>query len=348
VITSAGLQWKNLDWGYNPDQTLVLRLTDSTQYTILKNELARNPAILSIAGAEDHVGESMVQSEIRVGDELKNAVRYNVGAGYGESLGLPLVSGTFFKLGRNAENAQSVVINETFVQQQQWKPERAIGKAIRVGQQGFTVGGVVRDFKAMGTGAARPAMFFAAEPPKFNYLIARFESGRGPSVVADVERTWRAKYPRTTAAYFYQKDVFEGFNTTFQNLSNGFGYIAGLALLIACMGLYGLAVQHFSRRVKEVSVRKVLGATVAQIVLLVNREFLLLLGTAGLIANVVCFSGIRLALQTMKDFTGSFQPGTLSFLAANILVFLTAAIAVGIQSWKMAHVQLAETLRNNE
>lgn len=130
-----------------------------------------------------------------------------------------------------------------------------------------------------------------------------------------------------------------------QRLAMSFGYIAGLALLIACLGLYGLAAQHFSRRVKEVSVRKVLGVSVAHIILLVNRQFLLSLAAAGFIANLIAFAGIGLVLQQTQEFTGSFQPGLLPFLTANAVVFLTAAVAVGIQSWKVATVQVPEALR---
>ncbi|GAB4047286.1 ABC transporter permease [Spirosoma litoris] len=347
VLTSAGVQWKNLDWGYNPDQTLVLRLTDSTQFTIVRNELARNPSVRTIAGAENHVGESVGRATIQLGDVQENVLRYNVGPGYFDALGLELASGRFFDSNRTAENAESVIVNESFIQKHHWK-DAAVGKSIRVDKKRVTIAGVVKDFKLMGSGAARPVIFFAAEQPMFSYLVARFDPGSGPKVTADLERIWQANFPNTTASHFYQKDVFDGFNTTFQNLSKGFGYLAGLALLIACMGLYGLAAQHFSRRIKEVGVRKMLGATVAQIVLLVNREFLLLLSIAGFLANAISFLGIKVLLQNTQEFTGSFQPGIVWFLLANTVVFITAAIAVGTQSWKMAHVQLSNVLKNND
>lgn len=347
VFTSAGIQWKSLNWGYNPDQTLVLRLTDSTQFTILTNELIRNPSISFVAGAENHVGESVTQQTIRVNESQENVMRYNVGPGYFEAMGLQLSSGQFFNKQRVAENAESVVVNETFVQQQHWK-DGAIGKTIRVDQQVVTIAGVVRDFKLFGSGVARPAVFFSAEKPRFRYLLVRFDPKNGPSVKADLERLWQSKFTTTTASTFYQKDVFESFNTTFQNLANGFGYLAGLALLIACMGLYGLAAQHFAKRLKEVGVRKVLGASVSNILLLVNREFLVLLLIGGLVANVITMLGVRLTLQSTQEFTGSYRPGLLPYLVANALVLLTAAFAVSMQSWKMANVQLSSVLKNNE
>ncbi|WP_338875207.1 ABC transporter permease [Spirosoma sp. SC4-14] len=347
VFTSAGIQWKNLDWGYNPDQTLAVRLTDSTQYTILRNELVRNPAVSLVAGAEYHVGESMALQAIRVGDRQENVVRYNVGPGYFETLGLQLATGQFFDEHRLAENAESVVVNETFVRHHRWK-DGAIGKTIRVDQQVVTIAGVVRDFKLFGSGVARPAVFFSARQPQYQYLALRFDPNHGPGVKADLERLWQSKFPNTTVSMFYQKEVFDAFNTTFQNLANGFGYLAGLALLIACMGLYGLAAQHFAKRLKEVGVRKVLGASVANILLLVNREFVLLLLMAGVVANAITMMGVQLTLQNTQEFTGSYRPGLLPYLAANALVLLTAAFAVSMQSWKMANVQLSTVLKNNE
>jgi len=345
VITSAGSQWNQLDWGYDPDQTLVLRLTDSTQYTIIKDQLAENPFVLTVGGTEDHVGESQGRELVYVGEREQRIIRYNVGADYAQSLGLQLAAGRFFVANRAAENAQSVVVNETFVKNQTWQGA-ALGQTIRVGQNLFTVTGVVKDFKLLGSGAARPVVLFAANnPAKFQYLVARFAPGSGPKVAGFLDKNWQKKFTGTEPLHFYQKDVFESFNTTFQNLAISFGYIAGLALLIACMGLYGLAAQHFTRRVKEVSVRKVLGASVANIILLVNRRFLFSLLAAGVVANLVAFIGIRLVLQQTQEFTGSFQPGLLPFLTANVIVFLTAALAVGIQSWKVANVQLAEVLR---
>ncbi len=347
VVPSAGRQWRQQHWGYNPDQTLVLRLTDSTQYTRLKNDLLQNSAVRAVSGAETHVGESMDFRPIRVGSIEKRTMVYGVGPDYAQTLGLELVKGAFFDAQQTAKNAQSVLVNETFVTQHGLK-NPVVGQSVRIDSQLVLVAGVVRDFKLFGSGAPRPALFRVAKEADFQYMLVKVEPGSGPTVVAHLERSWKTLVPHISPSHFYQKDVFESFNTSVQKLAISFGYLAGLALLIACMGLYGLATQHFSRRIKEVSVRKVLGATVAQIVLLVNREFVTLLLVASVVANLLCFAGMELLLQNAQQFTGPFRLRLEPFLVANALVFLTAAVAVGTQSWKMAHVQLAETLRNND
>ncbi|RYC68909.1 ABC transporter permease [Spirosoma sordidisoli] len=345
ALTHAGKQWQNIDWGYTPDNALVLRLTDSTQYTILKNELGQLPNVRAVSGAQSHVGESMNSQSVWVGGIEKQALVFDVGPDYPQTLGLQLAQGRFFDPQRRAENTQSVLVNQTFVEQHGLK-QPVVGQSMRLDSQLVTVAGVVQDFKWFGSGAERPAILRPAPESRFTYLIADFEPGRGPQVATAVTRIWKAHVPTMTPSWFYQKDVFENFNTTSRKLSAGFGVLSGLALLIACMGLYGLATQHFVRRIKEVSVRKVLGATVSQVILLVNREFISLLLVAGGLANALCFTGIQLLLQQTQPFTGGLRLGLWPYLVANGVVLLTAALAVSVQSWKVATVKLAESLKN--
>jgi cell division protein FtsX len=95
-------------------------------------------------------------------------------------------------------------------------------------------------------------------------------------------------------------------------------------------------------------VRKLLGASVGQIVLLVNREFIVMLLLAGGISTILCFVGFQLVLNNLEDYVGLYRPGVAPFLLANVLVFATAALAIGQHSWRLAQVQLAETLKNSD
>ncbi len=107
-----------------------------------------------MGGSEDHVGESQARELVYVGEREQRVVRYNVGANYAQSMGLQAAAGRFFAANREVENAQLVVVNETFVKHQIWQGD-ALGQTVRVGQKLYTVMGVVRDFKLLGSGAAR-------------------------------------------------------------------------------------------------------------------------------------------------------------------------------------------------
>lgn len=338
--------WEKLTWGYDPSQTLVVQLNDSAQFNLLRNEILKNPNVLRVAGSVNHVGQAWLPEVFQIDEAKQKASRYDVGADYLETVGLNLIAGRFFDSNRRAEDENAVVVNEALLRKQGWT--EAIGKRLRIETKEYTIIGVAGDFKLFATGATRPALFFRAEENVFGNLVVRFAPGSGKQVAAQIEQDWQRLFPGTPVNHFFQSEVFDGFYRTFHKLSNSFGYIAGLALVIACMGLYGLAAQHFSRRLKEVGVRKMLGASVAQILLLINREFMFLLLGAGVFATALSFAGTRLLLQEVERFVGSYMPGFGPFLLANVLVLLTAAIAIGKQSWNVTRVNPATMLRNTE
>lgn len=345
LLTAAG-QWKNLAWGYNADQTLIVQLTESRQYEVLKNEVLKNPNVLQVAGSVHHVGQSMRNETIFVGTEKQNLFRFDVGAGYAEALGLRLKIGRFFNPELRSEDERAIVVNEAFLEKQSWT--EGVGRQIRIAEKNYTIVGVVSDFKLFGTGATNPVAFFRTGETEFTCLAVRFVPGTGKEVAAQIDGIWKNLFPGVTINRFFQTDVFDGFYQTFTKVSGSFGYIAGLALVIACLGLYGLAAQHFLRYVKEVGVRKMCGASVAHVLFLVNREFLISLIIAGVLATALSAVGIQALLGQVRQFTGNFTPGTAPFVLANIIIFITAAVAVGRQSWNVATINLSEALKNNE
>jgi len=346
VLLTMVRQWEKLTWGYDPGQTLVVQLNDSGQFNLLRNEILKNPNVLRVAGAANHVGQGWRPETVQIGEAKLRAACFDVGTDYLEVLGLDLNAGRFFESNRRVEDENAVVVNEAFVMKQSWS--EAIGKTVRLETKDYTVVGVARDFKLFATGATRPALFFRAEEKGFSYLVVRFAPGSGKQVAAQIEQDWQRLFPGMPVNHFFQTEVFDGFYQTVHKLTKSFGYIAGLALIIACMGLYGLAAQHFARRLKEVGVRKVLGASVAHILLIINREFGFLLLGAGALATALSVLGVFVLLQNFEKYIGNSAPGIGPFLLANLLVFLTAAIAVGRQSWKVTKVNPSEMLRNTE
>ncbi len=347
VLLSAGKHWATMSWGYDPSQTWVVQLTDSTQFSLLKNELLENPNVQSVAGTSLHVGQSFNRENVQIGEKTVKVRRYDVGAGYAEALGLRLQTGRFFDENRRIEDEHSVVVNEVFAKKQGWGGN-VVGQQLRIDKKTYTIAGVVHDFKMFGGGAIQPAVFFRADEADFSLLVARYAPGTGTQVAAQARKDYQQLFATAPISHFFQSEVFDTFNSSVSNLVEAFGYIAALALFIACLGLYGLAMQQFAQKIKEVSVRKLLGASVGQIVLLVNREFIVMLLLAGGISTALCLVSFQLILNNLEDFIGLYRPGFLPFLAANVLVFATAALAIGQHSWRLAHAGLAENLKNND
>lgn len=346
VLMTASRHWATMAWGYDPGQTWMVQLTDSVQFPLLKNELLKNPNVQSVAGTNLHIGQNFNRENVQVGEKTTEVRRYDVGAGYAEALGLYLAAGRFFEENRHAEDERSVVVNEFFVKKQGWAD--ALGQRVRVAEKTYTVAGVVRDFKMFGAGVMQPAVFLRADEASFGLLAVRYAPGSGQQVADQAKQDYRRLFANAPLGHFFQSEVFDGFNRSVWNLAEVLGYIAALALLIACMGLYGLAMQQFAQRMKEVSVRKLLGASVGQIMLLVNREFIGMLLLAGGISTTLCFVGFQLVLNNLENYIGLYQPGITPFLLANLLVFVTAAVAIGQHSWRLAQLPLAEVLKNSD
>ena len=344
LFYSLAGEWKKQSWGYQPEGTLVVRLDEAGQFPLLKNEALQNPVILHIAAATNHVGEARWRSKIFIGGREKEVARFEVGAGYFEAMGLQLSQGRFFDPTRKTEDGLSVVVNQQFLKESGL--ENAIGQQIRSKGQTYNIVGVVGDFKMGPTGVMKPAVFYLSDEASTAYLAVRYAPGTGEKVEAGMKAAWEKLDAGTPFNFFHQNLVFDSFFQEFNTVSTLFGYIAALALLISCLGLFGLASQNYAARLKESGIRKVLGASAREIILQANRSFIALLLVASIVATAICYGGFRLMAEQAAEFIGDTRPGFLPYLLANLLVFAVAAVAVSWQSYRLARVAPGETLRS--
>ena len=335
------------DWGYNPAHTLVVELQEQSQYTLLRDALAQHPDVVSLAGSRQHLGQSFELPELQKPDgETQNVLGYEVGPNYLQTMGLRLQAGRFFDASRSSDATASIVVNEHFVRMQGWA--EALGEAVQLDSTSYTVIGVVEDFTFFFLARPQPAVFFASNDPAYTYLVLHLRDGTEDEVEAFVEATWTRLFPETVLTHFYQETVFDRSYQQYNKVAGAFSSIAALALLIACMGLFGLASQNIARRMKEVSIRKVVGATVPHLAFVVNRGFLGLLTLAALIATTLCVIGLSLLMSIVSGYVPlAHMPMTpLPFILAYTLVFATAALAVGSQVYKLVNANPADVLRS--
>ncbi|MEM8523125.1 MAG: ABC transporter permease [Bacteroidota bacterium] len=343
LLLSMGKQWMNLDWGYQPDETYIVRLDYSEQYDILKNEVVSIPYVQKVAGSVNHVGQYNSRTQIIIGEQVTRAVQFEVGGDYFEALGLRLRQGRFFDASHPIADAKTVVVNQIFADQQGWA--NPIGKTLSRANQRYEVIGVTENFKTTGQSKLLPVAMFPNNSEAYNYMAIRHTAGSGEQVEAFIKEKWNTLYPDVPLHAFHQELVFEDFYESVEDGYTNFSYIAGLALLIACMGLFGLSIQNYTRFQKEASIRKVLGASISQLLLLSNKNFIVLLVIASTVATIMCWTGMRTLLLSSKEHLGDLQLGITPYLLANVLVFATACIAVSGQSYKLTKVDPADALK---
>jgi putative ABC transport system permease protein len=237
------------------------------------------------------------------------------------------------------------VINESLARSKGWSSP--IGKSIRLDGVEHEVIGVVSDFTFFFLARPLPALFLASAEPGFNYMTVRFKRGLDEEVHQFVEASWKSVAPDTPLRVFFQRNVFDDQFDNYNRVVSAFSYLSALALLIACMGLFGLASQNLSRRMKEMSIRKIVGASVPRLALLLNRAFIVQITIAGAIATVVCLSGLTILLsvvtQTIPVNHMPFTPTP--FVLSYLLVITTALLALMSQVRTMARTNPADILR---
>ncbi len=328
------------DWGYDEKTVLVIPVSGPEQYDRLYNEAVRLHNVRLAAGTEDHIGRMRRRTSILVEGSERQVMMFKIGPSYLNAMGIRVDAGRAFGKGFSADNSSAMVVNKTFTKYRQWADP--VGKEVRINDQSFTIVGVVEDFIVQPImGKEQSVIFSLSDVSAYNFLTLQVQNEAMGDVVASLKTIWEREFPERSFEYFPQTEVFDV--QSLGGIGTFIGYVAGFSLFISCMGLFGVALQRTAQRIKEVGVRKAMGASAFHVILLVNRGFLVMLGIATLIATPLFYFGLGGILQ--------FAPveiplGLEPLLVSNILVFSLAAISLAMQTRKLIKVNPAEVLRD--
>jgi putative ABC transport system permease protein len=350
------LQTKDL--GFRGEQVVALPVGDRpTQEALpaLKRALLALPgveaasAINSVPG-EQRGGYSLTAEGLEVpADTYVPIGGVPADADVVEALGLELVAGAGFPPAAHLETYAPddghyyYLVNEATLRATGWSAEEAVGKRMSVSGDGRwgTLVGVIRDYHFLPLHEEiRPlALFVEGET---NELLVRLAPGDVAGALAAVEATWRRLVPHRPFAYRFLDEAFAAAYASERQLGALFGGFALLAVLIACLGLFGLAAYAAERRTKEIGVRKVLGATARDVVLLLSREYAVLVLVGALVAAPFAYLAVT---RWLEGFAYRVPVGPGLFLAAGAAALLLALATVAGQALRAAASDPVKALR---
>jgi putative ABC transport system permease protein len=168
-------------------------------------------------------------------------------------------------------------------------------------------------------------------------------SGDVAPTLAAIERIWRAAYPDYVYSYQFLDDKIAGYYKEEGKLSELYRMFAGIAIFISCLGLYGLVSFMAVQRTKEIGVRKVLGASVTDMMVLLSKEFTVLIGVAFVVAGPVAW---LLTRRWLEGFAYRIRPGAGTFLSAVALSVIIAWVTVGYRTYRASVANPARALRS--
>ncbi|MBT1700940.1 ABC transporter permease [Fulvivirgaceae bacterium PWU4] len=261
-----------------------------------------------------------------------------------ETYGMEMQAGRPFSKEHGTDRAEAFIVNETAVKAWNWEtPEKALGKKlVREGKEGRIIG-VIKDFNFTSLTTPVSAMVIEMNPNQFNVLSVKFDNENVQPTIDKIEAEWNKMFPEKTFQFTF---LDEQLNSQYQNFQN-FGTIiqtfAGIAILISCLGVYGLVLFVVQRKVKEIGVRKVLGASVGNILQLIYRDFAWLLVTGFVLAIPASY---YLMKQWLENFTYHTSIDAITYVMSFVMVVVIVALTIGYQAVKASLANPVSSLRS--
>jgi ABC-type antimicrobial peptide transport system permease subunit len=348
VIYSQIHFMRNKDLGYDKENLVTLDLNTIVQqnYEVFRNELSGNPNILNVTRVAGLPTAGFWFSNSRWNWEGKdpdkdilfraNFVDYD----YLEALKAPIVLGRNFSIDYGAD-ATGIIINET--SQKAMGFEDPIGKRVTLGEDNvFNIIGVVKDFHYVSLRTEIEPMILLLDPERCSQIVIRIDSENTPETLKFLGAVWKKYAGDFEFDYRFLDERLDFLYRGEQRVGRIINVFTILSVVISCLGLFGLASFMALRRTKEIGIRKVLGASISGVVVLLTKEFSKWVIVANLIAWPLSYFALSRWLQ---EFPYRTDIELWIFLGTGLMTFVIAILTVSYQSLRAALSNPADSLR---
>lgn len=340
---------KNKDLGFDKDNVVILQLTTeemSRKLPVFKNNLLTNPHIMSVGSANTRIGYGSGKTIFRVespeGMVERGINNFQADHDFIEATGIRLIAGRDFSVDRPDDTTRGVIINETLAKRLNW--DDPIGKKVQFGRD--TIGyaevvGMVGDYFQFGLYNAMESIMFLYYPT--NYVVFIKVSGEDLAGTLDfIEQQWIDLYPGFPFDHSFLDQSFDEQFEADEKRGVIFTFFSVLTVLIACLGLFGLASFVAEMKTKEIGIRKVHGADVNSIISLMLKGFMILIIISIIIASAASYF---FAKDWLESFVYRTEIRWISFVSAAALTLVITIITVSLHTLRASGINPAESLR---
>jgi predicted permease len=352
VVTSQTDYFRRKELGFRKDAIVNFNLphADGQKLAFLRSELRRHPHIAAVAfgkGAPTS-NDKGFGTNISVDEkEGLNCLVKPVDAYYRDTYGLTLLAGRWVTDREAANGMHEFIINETMLRKMGYRePGDALGRRVKVWLwEPFegTITGVVRDFHLTSLQEEIAPLALLNLPVGFSQGGVKLAGGHTPETLAYVKKVFTQAFPEAVFSYAFLDENIAKLYRREDKIEKLFTAFAGMAIFIACLGLLGLSAHAAVQRTKEVGIRKVLGASLPQLVVLLSREFALLVGVAFLVAAPL---GWYVMHKWLENFAYRVSVGAGTLLFAGGAALVVALLTVSFQAIKAARANPVHSLKS--
>ncbi|MGC4035874.1 MAG: ABC transporter permease [Chitinophagaceae bacterium] len=324
---------RNKDLGFNKEQVLSLQANSNndirSKVLAFKNEVRKNPQVLSVSTSQNTPGSAGINFNLysmqsKTGFVDKGVDNYAIDEDFVKTLGMKITKGRNFT--GLSDTLRSIIVNENMVKYFEWGDE-PIGKKVRnpgdTSSFYYEVVGVIKDFNQKSLyNPIAPLMLFYQ--PNNGALQLKLSPSNIPATIASIEKIWKVNFPDLPFQYTFMDQDFDSQYAADKKRGKIFTAFSVLTIFITCLGLLGLIAFTTEQRQKEISIRKILGAGMGEIVPLITRNFVYLVGISCIVAFPVAYFFMDKWLKVFPYNTGlSVTPFILSALTVLVITLLT-------------------------
>ena len=327
IFSRNAVYQETVDLGYDRNQLIVVPI-QSQHFTSYYESVVQDPRVIRAAGTQEHIGFGNYRRSIKDENREIEVNIMDVGPEYLRTMGVRLTEGRMFDLNRSeADRGVSVVINRMMADAFGW--EQPVGKQIWMNDTiPFTVIGVVEDFFTNGMWAKiDPTLVKLATEEIYYSMAVRADADDLPGVLESMRETWAKMFPNYPFTGRYQEDTLEEEKSINRSIKQIYIFLAIVATLLSMTGLYTLVSLSILNRTKEIGIRKVMGAAVHHIFLVLSKGFLINLVLSSVLG---CVGGYFLSMTLMEsiwDHYTKMSPGVFIYTALIILLITMVTIA---------------------
>ncbi|KAA9041000.1 FtsX-like permease family protein [Ginsengibacter hankyongi] len=335
----------NKNPGFNKENVIVVDASESDPakiFPLFKQSIINQRSIENVASAAAGLGAG--QNYLGYSDNGLNADINIIDTNYLSVLDLKLIAGKNFNAANINDTVKSIIINETMMKAFGWNTENAVGKEIKNFQgQNAVVTGVVKNFSYHSLSeVVKNQAFITSKDKGYANFYVRVKPGDPTAAIAAMQNEWNSLLPGIPMRYSFLDDDINNYYKAEQKWASIVGCASSISIFLACLGLLGLAALASINRVKEIGVRKVLGASIPDILALLSKDFIKLIIVSFLIASPLAWYFMN---NWLLDYANHIHINWIVFLITGIAAITIAFITISFQALKAAVANPVKSLR---
>jgi putative ABC transport system permease protein len=335
---------KKADFGYSINEIAVVEIHNPQQYNAFRQAAQQNPAIKSVAGCTQQIGDNTyTQTAKIINEQTQVQVAHVGGKDYLNTMGIGLIQGRhFYDTGADAD--ESILVNQTFVQRLHLA--HPLGQRVTLDTTSYTIVGIVADYKEYGLhDIVPPCILRMAKTDAYKFMVVRADEGKLEQANKYLQTAWHNLNPNIPYRGYLQADLIEKEIRMTQGFKSIAFFLAIVTLLLSASGLFAQISLNIDKRSKEIGVRKVLGASILQIIVLVNREFMRMLLIAFVIGSAL---GYLFTSKFIFQVIYRYHPaaGPAPYILTLLIVLFSCILIIGTRIFEAAKANPIDRLRD--